>query len=139
MFAETNANTDSQPVVSEDVVAASQDQVLEDNQESEVIRAKAERLTGPNVVGKMQLPASGPKRNPVASSSNTNSPDHKRKRKRKDYQGNGQPQSGSTPAQQQANPPGHQQAHGGNRPDFRNRGGQPGGAGGNTGGNRPGL
>ena len=137
LFAETNANTDSQPVVSEDVVAASQDQVLEDNQESEVIRAKAERLTGPNVVGKMQLPASGPKRNPVASSSNTNSPDHKRKRKRKDYQGNGQPQSGSTPAQQQANPPGHQQAHGGNRPDFRNRGGQPGGAGGNTGSNRP--
>jgi translation initiation factor IF-2 len=112
-------------------------------QEPEVIRAKAERLTGPNVVGKIQLPVNAPKRNPVASSSNTNSAaDHKRKRKRNDHQGpGGQHQGGhpgNTPAQQQANPPGQQQAHGGNRPDFRNRGAnQPGAGGGQGGGARP--
>jgi len=60
--------------------------VADEEQEPEVIRAKAERLTGPNVVGKIQLPTV-PKRNPIASSSNTNSADHKRKRKRKDSQG----------------------------------------------------
>ena len=91
--------------------------------EVEVIRAKAERLTGPNVVGKIQLPADAPKRNPVASSSNTNSAqDHKRKRKRKDH-----PQGGN-PGQQGASQPG-QQGQGGNRPggDFRGRTNQPGG------------
>ncbi len=106
--------------------------------EDEVIRAKAERLTGPNVIGKIQLPVNAPKRNPVASSSNANSAaDHKRKRKRKDNQGPGQNQqqggnqgnnqpnanpANNHAAHQQANPPGQQQAHGGNRPDFRNRG-----------------
>jgi len=110
-------------------------------QEPEVIRAKAERLTGPNVIGKIQLPADAPKRNPVASSSNTNNAqDHKRKRKRKDHHGN---HPGNSPGQQAANPPGQQQPHGGNRPDFRNRGnnppGAPGTGGGNAGGggNRP--
>jgi len=108
-------------------------------QEPEVIRAKAERLTGPNVIGKIQLPVDAPKRNPVASSSNTNNTqDHKRKRKRKDHQGN---HPGNTPNQQAANPPGQQQAHGGNRPDFRNRAANhpPAGGGGGThgGGNRP--
>src|SRR6202012_3772094 len=48
-------------------------------QDDEVIRAKAERLTGPNIIGKIQLP-SAQKRNPVASSSNS-AADHKRKRK----------------------------------------------------------
>jgi len=105
-------------------------------QEPEVIRAKAERLTGPNVIGKIQLPVDAPKRNPVASSSNTNNTqDHKRKRKRKDHQGN---HPGNTPNQQAANPPGQQQAHGGNRPDFRNRpAGPPGGGNAHGGGNRP--
>jgi translation initiation factor IF-2 len=130
---------------------------IEEPQEPEVIRAKAERLTGPNVVGRIQLPVNPPKRNPVASSSNTNnnSADHKRKRKRKDNQGNsqhpgnqqgqggspnaGNNQRGNHPgnhaAQQQANPPGQQQPHGGNRPDFRNRGNAPQAGGGhNTGG-----
>jgi len=107
-------------------------------QEPEVIRAKAERLTGPNVIGKIQLPADAPKRNPVASSSNTSAQDHKRKRKRKDHHGN---HPGNNPGQQAANPPGQQQPHGGNRPDFRNRGNNPpapGAGGGNQGGgNRP--
>ena len=116
-------------------------------QELEVIRAKAERLTGPNVVGKIQLPTNAPKRNPVASSSNTNNAaDHKRKRKRKDHQGpgnnqhQGNQQPGNHAGQQAANPPGQQQPHGGNRPDFRNRGSNPpagGGGGSHGGGNRP--
>ena len=109
----------------------------------EVIRAKAERLTGPNVIGKMQLPVNTPKRNPVASSSNTSSQDHKRKRKRKDHQGGGHNQQPGNPTanhagQQAANPPGQVQPHGGNRPDFRNRANTPPGAVGNQGGgNRP--
>jgi len=114
-------------------------------QEPEVIRAKAERLIGPNVVGRIQLPANAPKRNPVASSSNTNSAaDHKRKRKRKDHQGPGNNQNqgnqpGNHAGQQAANPPGQQQPHGGNRPDFRNRGANhpPAGGGNQGGGARP--
>ena len=100
--------------------------------EEEVIRARAERLTGPNVIGKIQLPVT-PKRNPVASSSNTNSADHKRKRKRKDGPnpqggGNNQQQGGTPPPQGNVNP---------NRPDFRNNrpGNNPGAPGGNN--NRP--
>ncbi|MDB4920327.1 translation initiation factor IF-2 [Mucilaginibacter sp.] len=115
-------------------------------QAPEVIRAKAERLTGPNVIGKIQLPVNAPKRNPVASSSNTNSAaDHKRKRKRKDNQGPGHNNQGGgnqqiNPANLAPNPPGSQQAHGGNRPDFRNRGNNPGAGAphqGGGGGNRP--
>jgi translation initiation factor IF-2 len=119
-------------------------ETADEPQEPEVIRAKAERLTGPNVIGKIQLPINAPKRNPVASSSNTSSQDHKRKRKRKDHQGGGgnNQQPGNPAAnhagQQAANPPGQQQPHGGNRPDFRNRGNNPPGPGGNQGsGNRP--
>lgn len=58
--------------------------------ESEVIRARADRLTGPNVIGRMTLPVNQPKRGsqPVASSSNTannnSTADSKRKRKRKE-------------------------------------------------------
>jgi len=102
--------------------------------ETEVIRARAQRLSGPNVVGKIQLPVNEPKRNPVASSSNSNSAaDHKRKRKRKE---GGGPQQGGGNQQQQGNNgapnqnrPGdfrnrNQQGGGGNRPDFR-RGGAP--------------
>ena len=59
-------------------------------QENEVIRANAERLTGPKVIGKITLPAQGDRRNPVASSSNSQN-DHKRKRKRKENGPNDQP------------------------------------------------
>ena len=93
----------------------------EESQEPDVIRAKAARLTGPNVIGKIQLPTE-PKRNPIASSSNTNSADHKRKRKRKDNQGGGHggnQQQGNNQGQQGNQPPqGNVSA---NRPDFRNR------------------
>lgn len=53
-----------------------------------VIRAKAERLQGPNVVGRIELPTRPPRGRdvPVASSSGTGTAgsDNKRKRKRKD-------------------------------------------------------
>jgi len=97
----------------------------EEEPEDEVIRAKAQRLSGPNVIGKIQLPVNEPKRNqPVASSSNTNSAaDHKRKRKRKDNQGGGNQQQGNNaPPQGTINP---------NRPDFRNRNQNGTGGGGN--------
>jgi len=146
---EAAAKNNDLPVKAEEQAIASADETIDEPQEPEVIRAKAERLTGPNVVGKIQLPANAPKRNPVASSSNTNNAaDHKRKRKRKDHQGPGhnQQQQGNQPGnhagQQAANPPGQQQPHGGNRPDFRNRGNNPppaggGGSGHHAGGNRP--
>ncbi|MFZ4861541.1 translation initiation factor IF-2 [Sphingobacterium sp. Mn56C] len=46
-----------------------------------VIRARSEKLEGPKVVGKIELPTFKPKEKPVASSSNANQ-DNKRKRKR---------------------------------------------------------
>ncbi|MBE9585316.1 translation initiation factor IF-2 [Mucilaginibacter sp. JRF] len=91
---------------------------------NEVIRAKAERLTGPNIIGKIQLPVNEPKRNPVASSSNPNSADHKRKRKRKEGGGPNQPNNNG---QQQGQGQGQGQGGPGGRPDFRNRGNHPGG------------
>jgi translation initiation factor IF-2 len=82
----------------------------EEGGDPDVIRAKAERLSGPNIIGKITLPVT-PKRNPVASSSNTNA-DHKRKRKRKD--GPGQGQQGGNPNQQGTNPTGGNAPQGGN-------------------------
>ncbi|RFZ81372.1 translation initiation factor IF-2 [Mucilaginibacter terrenus] len=92
-------------------------------EENEVIRANAERLSGPKIIGKIQLPVETPKRGgPVASSSanNPNSAENKRKRKRKEGGNAPQPPPSGT-----INP---------NRPDFRNRPPQQGGPGG---GNRP--
>jgi translation initiation factor IF-2 len=129
-----------EPVKTAPPVAATPEPVeqpAEENPENEVIRARAERLTGPNIIGKIQLPVNPPKRNqPVASSSNANtSADHKRKRKRKDQptqgqhgqQGQGQHgQHGGQHGQPgQGQQQGGQQQHGrggqqGNRPDFRN-------------------
>ncbi|WCT12400.1 translation initiation factor IF-2 [Mucilaginibacter jinjuensis] len=62
--------------------------------EDEVIRAKADRLSGPNIIGKITLPVNPPKRGPVASSSNTNAADQRRKRKRKDTPPGQNPQQG---------------------------------------------
>jgi len=81
-------------------------------EEDEVIRAKAKQLTGPKIIGRIELPVDRKKDQPVASSSNPNTADNKRKRKRKPTpggasgaggnrpqgQGQGQSQTG-TPAQ----------------------------------------
>ncbi|MES2809974.1 MAG: translation initiation factor IF-2 [Bacteroidota bacterium] len=111
----------------------------EEGGDSDVIRAKAERLSGPNIIGKITLPVV-PKRNPVASSSNTNA-DHKRKRKRKD--GPGQGQQGGAPNQQGTNPAGGNGPQGGNnqgggnRPGGGYQGNRPNTGGGGYQGNRP--
>ena len=47
----------------------------------DVIRARSEKLEGPKVIGKIELPTFKPKEKPVASSSNANQ-DNRRKRKR---------------------------------------------------------
>ena len=124
-----------------------------------VIRAKAERLTGPNVIGRITLPTT-PSRHgqPVASSSNIAGGDHKRKRKRKDHPAGGSNQPNTPGTGQNTNTPhpgnrsnpnapgGNNPANrpnpgsnqpGGTRPDFRNnnnnnRGPQGAGGGNNT-------
>ena len=92
----------------------------ESNPNATVIRAKAERLTGPNVIGRIELPATPARRGqPVASSSSAAGADHKRKRKRKD---NAPGQTGQASHGQQPGAPRPAPGAGyqGNRPDFRN-------------------
>jgi translation initiation factor IF-2 len=106
--------------------------------EDEVIRAKAERLSGPNIIGKITLPVNPPKRGPVASSSNTNAADQRRKRKRKDTP------PGQNPQQGQGNHPQGQGGQGQGGPgNNQQRGPHPGGnnnnrPGGGFNNNRPG-
>ncbi|WP_423148714.1 translation initiation factor IF-2 [Rubrolithibacter danxiaensis] len=109
----------------------------ESNPDEEVIRARAQRLSGPNVVGKITLPVQHNRRKdqPVASSSNVANNDHKRKRKRKE--------GGNAPGQQQgqqqpnAGQPRHgQQGQHGNRPGGGYQGNRPHGQG-NAQGGRP--
>jgi len=118
----------------------------ESNAGATVIRAKAERLSGPNVIGRIELPTSQARRGqPVASSSSAAGADHKRKRKRKDnppaqvgqptqqgqhgQQGQQGQQSGGSPR------PAPGAGYQGNRPDFRNA--RPGQGGTTGGGARP--
>ncbi|MHB1177543.1 MAG: translation initiation factor IF-2 [Daejeonella sp.] len=107
----------------------------ESNPDATVIRAKAERLTGPNVIGRIELPSAPARRGqPVASSSSAAGADHKRKRKRNAPGQPGQaPQSGQHQGTNRPAPaPGAGGGYQGNRPDFRNT--RPGGqaTGGNT-------
>jgi translation initiation factor IF-2 len=74
-------------------------------EEDEVIRAKAKQLTGPKVIGRIELPVNKKKDQPVASSSNPNTADSKRKRKRKPAPGGSSNQNNNnnrpaTPGQQ---------------------------------------
>ncbi|MBC7913393.1 MAG: translation initiation factor IF-2 [Pyrinomonadaceae bacterium] len=116
-------------------------EVGEPEEEDDVIRAKAQRLTGPNVIGRIDLSNQQPSRRkdqPVASSSNVAGNDHKRKRKRKEGGPQGQPgqapqgqaPAGTRPANPSApgtRPPAaggapteNRSQHPG-RPDFRGR------------------
>ncbi|QNL51400.1 translation initiation factor IF-2 [Olivibacter sp. SDN3] len=92
----------------------------------EVIRAKAEHLSGPKVIGKIELPTPHQRRKdqPVASSSGANAPsDHKRKRKRNNNAPGGAPNRNQAGDQQRANQPGggHNRPGqgGGPRPDHK--------------------
>lgn len=92
----------------------------EGNPNATFIRAKADRLSGPNVIGRIELPIAQPRRGqPVASSSAAAGADHKRKRKRKDNAPSGQP--GQAPQGQAGTAPRPAPGAGyqGNRPDFR--------------------
>jgi translation initiation factor IF-2 len=75
-------------------------------QGDEIISARAERLTGPKVIGKIELPSARPSHKPVASSSNAGNNNEKRKRKRTNPNGPVNPNAG--------------QGHGGN--NNQNRG-----------------
>ncbi|QBR12915.1 translation initiation factor IF-2 [Sphingobacterium sp. CZ-2] len=92
--------------------------------QDDVIRARSETLSGPKVVGKIQLPAARPNK-PVASSSNNagNNNDNKRKRKRTN-----KPLGAGSDGNQQNN---------NNRQDGNNRPPHQGGQNQNQGGNRP--
>ncbi|WP_411273215.1 translation initiation factor IF-2 [Daejeonella sp.] len=95
----------------------------EGNPDATVIRAKAERLTGPNVIGRIELPTTPARRGqPVASSSSAAGADHKRKRKRKDNAPGQPPQQAGQQAgaNRPAPAPGAGGGYQGNRPDFRN-------------------
>jgi translation initiation factor IF-2 len=106
VVAETPAEI-SQPVaetvVKETVAEAAPETVTppaeeEPEQPKDVFRTEREKLTGPTILGKIQLPVDPPKKKPVATSS-PDIDDRKKKRKRKDKkvdvnntQGTNQPQ-----------------------------------------------
>jgi len=100
--------------------------------QDDVIRARSETLSGPKVVGKIQLPVSKPHKPVASSSNNAGNNDNKRKRKRTNKP-NGPVGSGDN------NQQGQNRTDGGNRPPHQG-GGQNQGQGGNRhhkGGNHP--
>jgi translation initiation factor IF-2 len=123
---EPKAEVKPEPIVEK---AIPQEEQATEVVDDEVIRAKAQQLSGPKIIGKIQLPVHKKKDQPVASSSNPNTADNKRKRKRKPAPG-GQPNNnnnrpgGGAP---NTNPGGGQTAGGGyqgNRPQGGGQGGQ---------------
>ncbi|MEJ5089838.1 translation initiation factor IF-2 [Sphingobacterium faecium] len=111
------------------------------NPADEVISAKAERLTGPKVIGKIELPTARPSHRdkPVASSSSATGNDQKRKRKRTNNTGTA-PQGGGTHPNRTGGPNQgggtHPNRTGGNHPAGNNQNRPGGGPGVNQ--NRPG-
>ena len=86
---------------------------VSEGQVDDVIRARSEKLEGPKVIGKIELPVFKPKDKPVASSSNSNQ-DNKRKRKRTNKPGT--PVSPNDQNNQQGGQHGH------NRPGGQHQG-----------------
>lgn len=122
-----------EPVVPKEVPVTPPAPKVEKPEETEVIKARSVKLSGPNIIGKIVLPTTPDRKSqPVASSAD--SADAKRKRKRKKTPGghpgqggHGQPAGGAGNQQ----PGGQQGQQGqqnqqrpappvGNRPDFRN-------------------
>jgi translation initiation factor IF-2 len=102
------------PVVEEVKVADPSAPVAEED----VVRAKAQRLSGPNVIGRIDLSSHTQRRKdqPVASSSNVAGNDQRRKRKRKDSNPGAPAPGGTAQGQRPAPAPGTNQPA---RPDFR--------------------
>ena len=127
----------AQPVESKPEEPAPKEEPQAPIKQNEVIRARAEHLSGPKVIGKIELPTPHQKRKdqPIASSSGANNAaDHKRKRKRNNALGGGQQGQGRGPTdntQQRGNQhqtgggaPQHRpnQPGGGQRPDHKGKG-----------------
>ena len=120
------------------------------NTTNDVIRARSETLSGPKVVGKIQLPVSKPHKPVASSTSNSgNVHDNKRKRKRTNKPNNQPGGSGEGQGHQQGNNQGqhhgHNQGQGGhsNNPNNRQDNNRPNQQGNNNnrqggGGGRPG-
>jgi len=94
-------------------------------QGDEIISARAERLTGPKVIGKIELPSARPSHKPVASSSNAGNNNEKRKRKRTNPNGPVNPNAGQGQGHNNQN----RGPRDGNNPNNRDQ------QGGNRGGN----
>ncbi|HAU52133.1 MAG TPA: translation initiation factor IF-2 [Sphingobacterium sp.] len=94
-------------------------------QGDEIISARAERLTGPKVIGKIELPSARPSHKPVASSSNAGNNNEKRKRKRTNPNGPVNPNAGQGQGHNNQN----RGSRDGNNPNNRDQ------QGGNRGGN----
>lgn len=110
----------------------------EEEPKDEVIKARSVKLSGPNIIGKIELPTAPDRRNqPVASSSDSEAAKRKRKRKKTP----GAPGSGPQQGQGGTGTPGANQQGGGQRQPYQggNRPGAQGGYQGNRGHNRPGY
>jgi len=92
-------------------------------QGDEIISARAERLAGPKVIGKIELPSARPSHKPVASSSNAGNNNEKRKRKRTNPNGPVNPNAG----QGQGHNNQHRGPRDGNNPNNRDQQGNRGG------------
>ncbi|WON92902.1 MULTISPECIES: translation initiation factor IF-2 [unclassified Sphingobacterium] len=97
-------------------------------QEDEIISARAERLTGPKVIGKIELPSARPSHKPVASSSNAGNNNEKRKRKRTNPNGPVNPNAGQGQGHNNQN----RGPRDGNNPNNRDQQGNRGGNHGNN-------
>nr|WP_288811946.1 translation initiation factor IF-2 [uncultured Sphingobacterium sp.] len=101
----------------------------------EIISARAERLTGPKVIGKIELPSARPSHKPVASSSNAGN-NEKRKRKRTNPNGPVNPNAGQGQGHNNQNRGPRDGNNNHNRDQQGNRGGNQGNN--NNPNNRPG-
>ncbi|WP_293939792.1 translation initiation factor IF-2 [Sphingobacterium sp. UBA5996] len=97
-------------------------------QGDDIFSARAERLTGPKVVGKIELPTARPSHKPVASSSNAGNNNEKRKRKRTNPNGPVNPNA----AQGHGNNNQNRGPRDGNNPNNRDQQGNRGGNHGNN-------
>jgi len=125
------------------------------NNEPEIIKARTVKLSGPNIIGKIDLPTAPDRRNgPVASSSDSEAAKRKRKRKKTpgapgQHGGQGQQGQNNPAGQGQGGAPGQpRQPYQGNRPGGGTpyQGNRPAGQGGtpyqgnrNNNNNRPGF
>ncbi|MBK0381516.1 translation initiation factor IF-2 [Pedobacter sp. SD-b] len=117
---ETKPKTDTTVTENTDTKAAAEEET------DDVIRAKAKQLTGPKVIGRIELPINKKKDQPVASSSNPNTADNKRKRKRKPAAGGSQGGGSNHPQGQGAPQQGNRPPQAGNGQNNQNRTAAPG-------------